>query len=205
VGNHHGDKDVSTPHRLISQPDEAAAGQLRCWLAFAALAGCLAATMSLLLPEASLAQKPDPFLSAAPPAAATAPGFKPSAARAPKPSSYGEPARAPQAPDTPPIDAELSAWQAIVQSRNATDFESFLSRFPQGRFAESARAQLVVLRPSPQPVAPAPGSAGTPSRHRESRGLLRVMVSVTSHRSGTIFLVKTKPISASVANFLSWR
>jgi len=43
--------------------------------------------------------------------------------------------RPPPAPQ-PPVDAEVVFWQSISGSTNAANFEEYLNKYPQGRFAE---------------------------------------------------------------------
>jgi hypothetical protein len=184
---------VGIPHRLTSRPAAAPFWRRRPWLTRPALGCWFASAMLMISSEACLAQKPDPFLSAAPPIPerprsppATAPVKPRSRAQAPLSSSEAEATRPPQM-----IDAELSTWQAIAQSANAIDFDSYLTRFPQGRFVEAARARLAALRPS-QPAAPSPGSANafsavllTPSQHTEVRKVItrEIESHMTSSRS----------------------
>ena len=49
---------------------------------------------------------------------------------------------------TGPTEAVVEAtyWEGILNSRNPKDFESFLSKFPKGNFAELAKAKLANLR-----------------------------------------------------------
>jgi len=42
-------------------------------------------------------------------------------------------------------DVEAAYWTTISESRNGTDFEGYLNKYPQGRFAERARARLKEL------------------------------------------------------------
>ncbi|HEV2335930.1 MAG TPA: TIR domain-containing protein [Stellaceae bacterium] len=65
-------------------------------------------------------------------------------------------APAPSPPTTAPIaapsaqlpDRETVFWQSISAGNNAADLEEYLRKYPQGRFAELARSQLVALRQS---------------------------------------------------------
>jgi formylglycine-generating enzyme required for sulfatase activity len=49
---------------------------------------------------------------------------------------------------TGPTEAQLEAtyWQGIQDSRDVTDFETFLTKFPHGDFAELAKAKLANLK-----------------------------------------------------------
>jgi hypothetical protein len=93
---------------------------------------------------------PDPFRSA--PAATPA---KPVSRPASRQRDREIEPRLEPAVATPPIDAELSSWQAINTSNNVADFEAFLTRFPQSRFNDLARNRIAVLRP------PVPATAVT--------------------------------------------
>jgi hypothetical protein len=100
------------------------------------------------------APSPDPFRSApvaAPPK--TAP--RTYAPRRPEPA---EPVLVPRAAYPAPVDPEIAAWQGVAQSTDVRDFEAYLVRFPQGRFAEAARTRLAALRPQAPPAAPMPSS-----------------------------------------------
>jgi len=66
---------------------------------------------------------------------------------APRPTPQSSPAAA---------SMDLGFWQAIQDSRNATDFDAYLAQFPEGRFAPLARTRAAELRvaalPTPQPA-----------------------------------------------------
>jgi hypothetical protein len=53
------------------------------------------------------------------------------------PTDVGKPGNA--------ADGEAAYWATISDSRNGTDFEGYLNKYPQGRFAELARARLKEL------------------------------------------------------------
>lgn len=50
------------------------------------------------------------------------------------------------APIPLPADAEHALWQKIEASRNPDDFDEYLKQFPNGRFANEARYQVLILR-----------------------------------------------------------
>jgi len=56
-------------------------------------------------------------------------------------------------------DVEGAYWATISESRNGTDFEGYLNKYPQGRFTEFARARLKALSAPPAGEA-APVPAG---------------------------------------------
>jgi len=70
-------------------------------------------------------------------------------------------------PGLSPDMLDLTFWQSIQNSRNATDYEEYLRQFPQWRFAVPARNRLAELRappPSQQAALPVPAPARpTPS------------------------------------------
>src|SRR4051812_18947023 len=117
----------------------------------------------------SFAQSPDPFISAPAPgtdpfrSAPTAVPTKPAPRinAAPRRSSTPELVLVPRAVDPMPVDPEVLAWQGIAQSTNASDFESYLTRYPQSRFSEAARTRLVALRPPPPSAPPTIPTAPT--------------------------------------------
>lgn len=70
-------------------------------------------------------------------------------------------ASAPQAspakpPAPPPVDAETVFWQSIAASKNAADFDEYISKYPNGRFVGLARNRLAALAPAEPPAAPGP-------------------------------------------------
>jgi TIR domain len=70
----------------------------------------------------------------------------------------------PKAPPASPmaaVDDQTAFWQRIATSDNPADFQEYLSKYPQGGFAETARSRLASLKPS-SPAAPAP-EASTPA------------------------------------------
>ena len=83
------------------------------------------------------------------------------------PSSAAGPqiALAPQAAPPAPAALELAFWQSIQGSQRAEEFEAYLRQFPQGTFADLARARIAALRapalpaPQPQPAPPATEAA----------------------------------------------
>jgi hypothetical protein len=64
----------------------------------------------------------------------------------------------------PPIDPEMVFWQSIAASTNSADFEEYLRRYPQGRFAGLARNRLAALNVGRPPGSP---EAAFPSYARE--------------------------------------
>jgi hypothetical protein len=71
------------------------------------------------------------------------------------PPATSAPSAPPTSPDPtvaqPSIDPEVLFWQTISASNNATDFEEYLRKYPQGQFAGFARNRIAALRPAPQP------------------------------------------------------
>lgn len=122
--------------------------------------------LSVLLAAPCMAQSPDPFRSAPPPASDSL-RSRPIAIPA-KPASRPPVPRPSREAEPPPADPESVLWQTIAASNNPADLEGYLERFPQGRFVNLARSRLAVLRPpSPAaaivPSAPAPSPAAPPS------------------------------------------
>jgi hypothetical protein len=67
------------------------------------------------------------------------------------------------APAVPRADADLVYWQSIADSRNPADYQSYLSLFPQGRFADLARR-----RQETRPPAEPPPTASRPAESAQS-------------------------------------
>ncbi len=65
------------------------------------------------------------------------------------------PAAAPPPPDQA---AEMAFWQAIAESERASDYEAFLSAYPEGTFAPLARSRMAALQEAE--AAPAATLAG---------------------------------------------
>jgi formylglycine-generating enzyme required for sulfatase activity len=72
---------------------------------------------------------------------------------------------APAAPVAPAVavvppapDRDVVFWQSIQNSQRAEEFEAYLRQFPQGTFADLARARIAALR-APPPPAPQPQPA----------------------------------------------
>jgi tetratricopeptide (TPR) repeat protein len=57
-------------------------------------------------------------------------------------------------PAADPQLAELGDWNAIKDSKNAADFESFLKKYPNGNFRDLANLRLTQLNAVAQPAAP---------------------------------------------------
>jgi len=78
------------------------------------------------------------------------------------------------APPAPAVDPELVFWQSVENSSSAADFDEYLRKFPDGRFAGLARNRLASLQvpapapappPSPTvPVGPAGADVASPAR-----------------------------------------
>lgn len=91
--------------------------------------------------------------------------FTPAAAPVPA----APPTSAPQA-QIDSMAIELAFWQALQGSTNPAEYETYLRQFPNGRFAELARARIATLRqaqatPRPEPTPPAaaqPPAAANP-------------------------------------------
>lgn len=58
---------------------------------------------------------------------------------------------------------DLTFWQSIQQSRNRSDFEAYLSRFPEGTFAPLAKTRLNELKRDSAPPAAATAPATAPT------------------------------------------
>ncbi|WP_439577147.1 caspase family protein [Elioraea sp.] len=71
----------------------------------------------------------------------------------------------PPAPRETDRPVERLFWESIRDSRNPAEFEAYLRRFPDGVFADLARARIAALTPSPPPPAPPtpPRAATTPA------------------------------------------
>ena len=75
------------------------------------------------------------------------------------------PSPQPAPPAPAPAALELAFWQSIQGSQRAEEFEAYLRQFPQGTFADLARARIAALRapalpaPQPQPAPPATEAA----------------------------------------------
>jgi|GEM_PF-3610664 len=81
---------------------------------------------------------------------------------APAPTATPEPMRAaPMMIATDPVAVELTFWSSIQASRNASDFDAYLEKFPSGTFASLARNRLSELRSAPMPT-PAPRPLASP-------------------------------------------
>jgi formylglycine-generating enzyme required for sulfatase activity len=65
---------------------------------------------------------------------------------------------------------ELSFWESIKDSNHASDYEAYLSTYPNGRFAALARARIARLRASApaKPEAPAQAAPKAPAQATES-------------------------------------
>ncbi|MBM3557552.1 MAG: hypothetical protein FJX47_18595 [Alphaproteobacteria bacterium] len=48
-----------------------------------------------------------------------------------------------------PAATELAYWSSVQDSQYPAEYDAYLSRYPQGQFAELARARLSALRPKP--------------------------------------------------------
>ncbi len=70
------------------------------------------------------------------------------------------PAAAPAAP-RPADPVEVGFWDTIKDSSAAADYQAYLSAYPQGQFAQIARARLAQLQPAA--TNNAPGETATPS------------------------------------------
>lgn len=65
-------------------------------------------------------------------------------------------------------EAELTFWKSVADSKDRAQFDAYLTAFPQGLFADLARAKIAALVPAamPQPApqaAPLPASNPAPS------------------------------------------
>ena len=58
-------------------------------------------------------------------------------------------------PAAPPPDqaAEMAFWQAIAESERASDYEAFLSAYPEGTFAPLAQSRMAALQEAEAPTA----------------------------------------------------
>ncbi|WP_371324032.1 caspase family protein [Dechloromonas sp. ZY10] len=83
---------------------------------------------------------------------------RPAPASASRPSGYAQP--------VDPTAIDLSFWDSIKNSPQATDYELYLEQFPEGRFAKLAQARLRQYRgvaATPQPLPPLQQAA--PAQH----------------------------------------
>ncbi len=80
------------------------------------------------------------------------------------PSQRTQPATAALAPAQPsrdtPLALEIAYWQSVQASNNPGDFDAYLSRYPQGQFADLARNRVAALRNTTQ----AAGTVATPPK-----------------------------------------
>jgi hypothetical protein len=90
----------------------------------------LAASLLLSSWQAA-AQNSDPFREETPP---------PMPLPAPKPPSHHEPSNA-----RAPADPDIILWQTIQGSSNRQDFETYLRLYPDGHFADDARARIAAM------------------------------------------------------------
>ena len=76
-------------------------------------------------------------------------------------------------------EIELEYWRSVKDSTNAADFEAYLSRYPQGRFALLARNRLAALQrpsstPAPTPEATAESLEAELGLERRDRRLIQL-------------------------------
>jgi class 3 adenylate cyclase/peptidoglycan hydrolase-like protein with peptidoglycan-binding domain len=99
------------------------------------------------------------------------------------PQQPTEPTGPPIAPQPKTNPDDLAFWQAISSSSNASDFEEYLHRFPDGQFAVlahnrldgiEAAARAAAQVPPVQPISPQ-GSSLTLARQQEVQRALRVL------------------------------
>lgn len=86
---------------------------------------------------------------------------RPASANASIPISYAQP--------VDPTAIDLSFWDSIKNSQQATDYELYLEQFPSGRFAKLAQARLrqyQIAAPAPATVPPPPAATGLPASQR---------------------------------------
>jgi uncharacterized caspase-like protein len=87
--------------------------------------------------------------------------FKPATATAttttqPPPATGPAPGPAPAYGTVDPKAVELSFWDSVKDSGNASLLKSYLERYPQGTFTEIAKVKLQQLETKPEPVAKPP-------------------------------------------------
>src|SRR5205823_11066847 len=83
---------------------------------------------------------------------------------APPPAiSSTSPASPASSPAPTMIDPELLFWQTIANNGTQADFEEYLRRYPQGRFAGLARTRLAALQAPPAISPTAPPIAAEPA------------------------------------------
>ncbi len=79
------------------------------------------------------------------------------------PEAAPEPEPAPEPTPTPGrIDLELTFWESIQNGVNPAMFEAYLSKYPEGHFAELARIRLDDLAAPPAPLVEQPTVAPPP-------------------------------------------
>lgn len=78
------------------------------------------------------------------------------------PQPLSAPAPQPQVPQQAAIDKEALFWDTVKDSSNAAEFEAYLKKFPDGTFADLARAKIEALQ-KPVAAAPAPVPAADPA------------------------------------------
>ncbi|NUB44949.1 peptidoglycan-binding protein [Fertoebacter nigrum] len=66
-----------------------------------------------------------------------------------RPAGGVTPAPQPQ----PPVSGEDALWRATEAIGTVAAYESYLARYPQGRYAREARAEIAAIRPDPAQVA----------------------------------------------------
>ncbi|HQF29990.1 MAG TPA: DUF1131 family protein, partial [Hyphomicrobiales bacterium] len=97
-------------------------------------------------------------------AALPQPRSEPSAAAAPDAATAGVPAPVVVADNgaAAPGEAEVAFWKAVADSNDASLYEAYLQRFPNGFFAVIAEARLKALA-APAPATPAAPADATPT------------------------------------------
>jgi lipoprotein NlpI len=78
---------------------------------------------------------------------------------APAPAAAAPATATPAMPAVDPQMAELHDWNAIKDSKNAVDFETFLKKYPNGNFRDLANLRLTQLNAVAEPAAAAPTAA----------------------------------------------
>jgi hypothetical protein len=62
----------------------------------------------------------------------------------------------PEPSPTDPMMVDIAHWRSIQGSKKRADYESYLSRFPDGQFVDVARSRLAALTPAIGPPEPTP-------------------------------------------------
>jgi uncharacterized caspase-like protein len=80
-------------------------------------------------------------------------------AEAPAPQPVAQPAPQPQVQQQASVDKEALFWDSIKDSKDPAEYEAYLKKYPDGTFADLAKAKITNLQAAPVPAtAPATGA-----------------------------------------------